>query len=359
MDINEQMAKVREGLTDDYKENVAYLEKAATQYINKNDDFSNQMLVEISKLMYDIMPEEKKRVLGDKLYIDDERLDEVYAKAYKLTLDKKPEESFKLTEKLYNKILAAYRETEDAKYMAFRNPLENQIYLHIYAAPTKKLKKPPFDLSKFIFLHAYNLVDLGKPTEAVDVLNNAIRFNPVNPDLYFELAECYKLLNDDKSLLSVIHEISQIAVTPYALSRCYTDMGYYCVDIKDYDSAVCFYYESLIYANHPTVEYELQNIRSITGKKVVPPSRKEVLAAFEKYHLINGANPEVTGVAAALAQDAMQKNEKELARFYLLTLWGVTRDKDVEKIINESYGGIPEELQEGSFVNLKKAPEVK
>lgn len=359
MTAEETLKKIKENLTGNFDEDMKYLEMQGNRFIEEKSDISEDVLLGISKLIYDILPEEQKRTIGSKLYIDGERFDDVYQKARQLVIAKKPEESVKLTQKLYDKIKAAYRETETERYMCFRNPFENQLYLYIYATPKKKLVKAPFDLSKYIYLHAYNLIDLGKIDEAIEALNDSIRYNPVNPDPYFELAECFKLKHDDKKILSVAKDLSLIAATPYALSRCYVDMGYYCVDIKDYESAICFYYESLIYADHPGVQGELQNIRALTGKKIAPPSRKEVVAAFEKYGIIDGASEAVVSIAAALAKDAIEKGKKDEARFYLLTLWGVTRDKDVENMLEKNYGGIPEEMKKGSFVNLKESPKIK
>jgi hypothetical protein len=146
-----------------------------------------------------------------------------------------------------------------------------------------------------------------------------------------------------------------IAATPYALSRCYANLGYYCVEKHDYDSALCFYYESLIYANHPGVHFELEHLRSLTNKPLAPPTREEVIAAFEKYELVSGASNAVLGVANALADDAKQKGDKEAARFYLLIIYGLTRDTEVGKDIEENFGGIPKNLKDSEFENLKPA----
>ena len=104
-------------------------------------------------------------------------------------------------------------------------------------------------------------------------------------------------------MLGVTKETLSIATTPVTLSRCYCNLGFYCIEKKDYDSAVCFYYESLIYADHPGVQAELHHIHTITQKKIVPPTREEVNKAFEKYGMEPGANKEVVGVAAALAKE--------------------------------------------------------
>lgn len=345
MTVNEILDGIRSKLTGNTDEDIKFLEAEAEVYKNSENVDGGAVIDGITKIIYEIMPEDKKEAVRSQIYVGDKRFDEAYREASMLSHDGKINESIEITQQLYDKVMTTFRETEEAKYMCFRNPLEHQLYLSIYAV-NKKLLRSPFDLSKFLLLHAYNLVELKKPAEAVEVLNDAIRFNPVNPEPYFELAECYKVLCEPTKLLNTTKETLTIVTTPYGLSRCYANLGFYCIDKKDYDSAVCFYYESLIYGPHPGVQAELTHIASITRKKIVPPIRTEVAAAFEKYNLKPGADPDVIALASALAKDAMSKeNMEDDARFYLLVVYGLTRNPEVEKILNEKYGGIPDSLK--------------
>ena len=215
-----------------------------------------------------------------------------------------------------------------------RNTLEHQLYLFFYH-PSKKLVRAPFDLCAMVMLHGYILLDLGRAEEAVSVLEDAIRYNPLNPDPYFEMAECYKYLKQPEDLLGVTKETLSIATTPVTLSRCYCNLGFYCIEKKDYDSAICFYYESLIYADHPGVQAELHHIHTITQKKIVPPTREEVNKAFEKYGMQPGANKEVVGVAAALAKEAIEKKDLSGSQFYLLVVYSLTNDPEVKELLEK------------------------
>ena len=303
MTINEIMEKIREGLTGEYSVDMVYLESQADKYRSAKN--AKEIESAIADLAYEILPDDKREVLNKMMYIDGKRLDVVFAEANKLIQEKKIDESFKLTEALYTKIRMNYRETESEVYLSFRNTLEHQLYLYFYR-PSKKLVRPVFDLSQMVLLHGYNLLELGRAEEAARVINDAIRYNPMNTDAYFELAECYKSLRDHDQLLSVIKETLEVAVTPVQLSRCYCNLGFYCVEVKDYDRAVCFYYERMIYADHPMVPAELHHIHTITKKKIVPPTRDEVNEAFAHYGMKCGANEDVVGVITALAKEAVE-----------------------------------------------------
>ncbi len=328
MSKEEIIQSIRDGLSGEYGVDMAYLEGQVSKY--KNHEDSAEIENAIAEIAYEILPEDKKLEVAKMMYMDGKRLDAVMNEAIQLINDKKQEEAFKLTEDLYTKIRISYRETEEKMYLSLRNPLEHQLYLYFYQ-PTKRLERPPFDLSRMVMLHGYNLLEAGKPEDAVAVLEDAVRFNPLNTDAYFEMAECYKYMKQNADLLGCTKEILSIATSPEEISRCYCNLGFYCVEEKDYDSAVCFYYESLIYAKNPIVTAELMHIREQTGKKLSPPSRTQVNAAFEKYDLKPGANEEILGVVAALAKGMLEDGDTERGKIYLRILYSLTNDPDVKK----------------------------
>lgn len=329
MTTKEVLEKIRDGLSGDYVVDMTYLEHQVEKY--RGEKNAKEIEDAIADLALEIMPNDKRELLNKMMYLDGKRLDQVLAEAMQLISEKKIEESFQLTEALYTKIRMNYRETESEVYLSFRNLVEHQLYLRFYE-PSKKLVKPVFDLSQMVLMHGYNLLELRRPEEAVRVIGDAIRYNPMNTDAYFELAECYKVMHESDNLLSAIKEAIEVAVTPVDLSRCYCNLGYYCVEIKDYDSAVCFYYESLIYADHPFVAAELHHIHTITQKKITPPTRKEVIAAFEKYGMAPGANPDVVSVIDGLAQESIEKHDLNAIRLYLHLLLGLTNDPSVKEL---------------------------
>lgn len=209
------------------------------------------------------------------------------------------------------------------------------IFILIYK-PNKKYERTPFDFCQYFSSYGYLLVEQHKPQEAVDKLEKAIRYNPVNVEPRFELAEAFKLMHEPQQLFACVRDTLEISTTPYHIARCYTNLGYYCIEIKDYDSAVCFYYESLIYAQNEAVNGELQHIRAITGKQVVPPTREEVLSAFEKYKIRNGPNPEVVNIAYSLGSYCMEHNAPpQETLFYMQIVYNLTNSNEVKEIIEK------------------------
>ncbi len=327
---NEILASVRSQLTGDLHKDLQFLEAQAAEYSQKEG--SEALVQDLLKIALERMPQDHMDYLKQSIYIGERRLDMVYGEAAALMQNKQFDKALVLTGQLYEKVMEQFKESEERRFFSFRNLLESNLYYIMYH-PTKHLEKTPFDFVRFLSAHAYNLIEVRRPKDAIRVLEDAIRFNPVNPEPRFELAEAAKMLGETDLLLTVIRETLPICATPYALSRCYANLGFYCVEVKDYENAVRFYYESLIYAKHPAVPGELRHVSMLMGKPIQPPTRKEVLQAFADYELPNGPSEDVLHVATALANQAVEKQEWEPAVFYLRVLSDLTHDPQTAELL--------------------------
>lgn len=329
----EIISAVRAQLSGNLTEDIVMIQQNAEKYEKEED--GKAVAEELLKLAYEIMPQEQTDYMKKMLFIGDKRLEEVYHEAEELKKNHKMDEALALTEKLYQHIIQNFKETPERRFYSFRNLLESNLYYVLYH-PTKEMMKAPFDFTLFIGSHAYNLVEVGKAEEAIPVLQEAIRYNPVNPDPRFELAEVYKVLKQNDNLLTTIKETLPICATPYALSRCYANMGFYCIEIKDYESALAFYYQSLIFADHPAIRGELAIVQQRLNRRLQPPTHDEVLKVFEKYQIPFGAGAEVLDVASQLAEQARAGGRWEEAFFYYGTIYGVTNDPKAKAQMEES-----------------------
>ena len=327
---NEILASVQEKFTGDLTKDMLFLQEQANFYAQKED--GAEIAAALTELAISKMPEEQNAYLKKMIYIGERRLDAVYREANSLTQQNQAGKSLTLTKQLYQHIMENFKETDTDRFFSFRNLLESNLYYQLYH-PTKNLLKTPFDFTRYMTLHAYNLIEVHRVEEAVPVLLEAIRFNPVNPDPRFELAEAYKLMRGNARLLETIKETLPICTSAYALARCYTDMGYYCTEIKDYDSAVCFYFESMIFYNHPAVPAELHHLSQLMGHKIAPPTRQEVLNAFEKYGIPDGAGEEVMHTVSSMSRQAVENHNWPEAVFYLRVICELTNDPAAQELL--------------------------
>ncbi|MBR1555233.1 MAG: hypothetical protein IJ644_07570, partial [Oscillospiraceae bacterium] len=311
---NNIIADLEKQLTGETLRDMQFLQEQAAVYAEQED--GAEISEAIVQLAMSKMPQENQDYLNKMLYLDGKRLNVIYQEAVNLSNQHLTAKSLTLTAKLYQHIKENFKETDTSRFFSFRNLLESNLYYQLYN-PTKNLLKTPFDFTRYITLHAYNLIEVRRTEEAIPVLQEAIRLNPVNPDPRFELAEAYKLLGNRKMLLETIKDTVPVCTSAYALARCYTNMGWYCTELKDYNSAVAFYFESMIFEKHPAVSAELHHISMLTGAPITPPTRQEVLKAFEKYKIRNGAGEETMHVVTSLSNQAIERKNWAEAVYYL------------------------------------------
>lgn len=328
MNVNELLAICNGSLTGDLDTDLAFLQTQMKRHAQ--DENATELLNAVSDLALSLLPAEQQEKLKETTFVNGKRLDAVYHDAQEQVNAKKFDEAAMTLRALTNKINEGYGKDPEVKFLSFRNPFEYHLYHQIYGAE-QKVERAPFDFAMYFTLLGYTLIELHRLDEAVEALEQAIRYNPVSPDVRFELTEAFKLMQEPKKLLAAIRDTLPLANSTYALSRCYANLGYYCIEIKDYDAAVCFYYESLVYSEHPGVRAELVHLRGLMGKQISPPTREEVLKAFEKYDIPNGPSKQIVSLALALAEYVTQQNDTKLSGYFYSIAYDLTRDPELKK----------------------------
>lgn len=330
MSVNEIKKSIRKQLSGDFEKDKQFLSDKSDEYVKENNEEGISAVID---LLAEIMPEEYQKSILKIMYINGKRLDKVYNDIAEILKTKQNlENALTLAEELYSKITEGFTETETSKFVSLRNTFEDNLYQIVFK-PEKTLNRAPFDFARMISAYGYILVEYKELEKAEQVLKKAIEYNPVDCGPKFELAEIYKLQKNKDKIIEITKDTLKVASSPASVARCYTNLGYMCVDLKEYDDAVTFYYASMIFYPHPAVNSELRNIVTITGKKLVPPDKDKVKNTFEKYGLEYGADKKVIEVSASLAQQCLMNNNIKDALIYLKILYGLTNDQQIKDMI--------------------------
>ncbi len=330
MTSNEIKKSIRKQLTGDFEKDKQFLSDKSEEYMKENDEEGISAVID---LLSEIMPEEYQKSIMRIMYINGKRLDKVYADIIEMLKSKQNlENAFKLAEELYSKITEGFTESDTTKFVSLRNSFEDNLYQIVFK-PEKTLNRTPFDFSRMITAYGYILVEYRELEKAIKVLKKAIEYNPVDCGPKFELAEIYKLQKDKDKIIEITKETLKVASSPAAIARCYTNLGYMCVDLKEYDDAVAFYYASILFYPYSAVKAELRNISMITGQRLTPPDDNAVQKTFEKYGIPYGPDKTVIEVSALLSQQSLMNNNIKDALIYLKILYGLTNDQQIKDII--------------------------
>lgn len=320
---------LRSQLSGDFEKDKDFLAAKSEEFIKAKNQ---EGLYASTDLMIEIMPDEYQKSITEIMYIDGKRLDKVYQDVVELINLKRFDEAMPVAKQLYEKITKGFQEDEKSKFVSLRNTFEDNLYQLIFK-PEKTLNRAPFDLARIITAYGYLLVEEKNFEKAEEVLKKAAEYNPVDCGPKFELTEVYKLMKDSDKILELTKETLKVASSPAAISRCYTNLGYMCFDMKKYDDAVIFYYTAMIFFPQPAINAELRNIAIVTGQKLVQPDQDKINEVFKNYGIEYGPNKQVTETAALLAHQTMTNNDIKNALIYLKILYGLTNDPKIKDII--------------------------
>lgn len=330
--VKDIIEEIKKGLTGDPEKDIRYLQEQGMKYRSAPE--ASEILKILSDMSFDLLPEDNKKQLKTMMFIGNKRLDQVYNDVNTCVKNKDIDGAISLLAEIEKRADQYFAPDSTPNNFSFRNRLDEYIYANLYK-PENKYIRTPFDFCQYFSAYGYLLVEKGKPQEAIEKLEKAIAYNPANVEPRFELAEVYKLTKQPEKLLECTRETLKISTTPVHIARCYTNLGYYAIEIKDYDSAVAFYYESVVYQNNPAVSGELQHIRAVTGKDITPPTREDILAAFEKYGVKNGPDQDVVNIAYSLGSYCIEHDAPpQESMFYMQVVYGLTRDEKVKEKID-------------------------
>lgn len=327
------MWEITAGLSGDSQKDCEYLQEQMDKY--KDHKYCIEITRACGRLLYETLPEEKKEKL-EKLVNNDSKgfdaaLEEVRFNQYKKNYDK----ALELIEAMVKKYedLAMYKDDEVSEYHCFNEPMEEMLYREDYK-PQKDVRRAQVKYDALYLQYGSSLFDLQRLEDAEKALAKGMRWNPSSTGLAFEHAETFKArgLIDDFGRLT--KDIFKIAYRPGALARCYRNMAYYFVEMKEYKAAVCCLLLSTGYEKSEFATSELYYISQVTGE-VYEPSREELRECLESCGVPFGPRQEILEMAYSAGMYFYKQGDNDTAAYFLNIVSQFVDDEEINEILEK------------------------
>lgn len=334
-DFDSIMHKITGGLSGDSATDIAYLKGQMEEY--KNHELGKEIIRACARLMYDLIPEDKKKELERAINNDasgtEATLEEVRFNIYKKDFNK----ALRIMEALVTKIeaLNAFEDDAVSEYHDFEEWFEEILYQ--YRSKTEKdLRRAQIPYREIYLLYGALLVELKRIPEAREALKKGLRWNPVCFRMMSEYIETYKMTGDLEQFIVLTKEAFKIAFRSTDLARCYRNFGYYFVEKKLWSEAIACNLLSLQYDNESkAAQSELYYINSATDGEIAEPSLDQVKEYSEKYGFPMGPDRDILGLSYAYGKHFLEENEPNAARYFLSITYDLTGDSDIKEIIEK------------------------
>ncbi len=266
-DVEELTGIIKEivnNLTGDGKEDSKYLLEQIENY--RDHEYAAEVLRAIGRMFYGLVPEEEKREASEiwkkEAFYIQVILNEAKVKLAEHNLDE--------AEKLILQILPSeelVQSDEFSGYYDFRNCLE-WVYFIEQNKPSKQLNACPVSYNDVFMTYAYLLVEKQDYDNAIRIIDRGLKLNPLFVDLMHEKGIICKNQKRYDESFQISLKCFEISYTKAHIARCYRDFGYYFIENKKWDVAICCYLLSLSWDDTEMAKSELYYITQQTGQIV-------------------------------------------------------------------------------------------
>jgi len=327
------MHEITSGLTGNPEQDMKYLKETSEKY--KDHQYSQEILRAIGRLMYEMIPDDKRAEMERAFQKDmmgfDQALEEAKFNIYKKDFDKALDILGSMIPKDGEGSL--FENDEVSEYYCFEEPMQELLYLHINE-PKKDVRRAGVDFMALYYLYGGVLVEMGSVDDAREALEKARRWNPASTTVAFEYGETFKMAGDIDGFARVTREIYPYIFRKTDMARFYRNLGYYYIEKEDYITAAsCFMYSGG-YEQHPMIPSELMYIEQKIGKRP-DPTMEELAECFEENDIPLTVNEDMLKIAYSYGKHFYDEGNMDPVAYF----WGIFAefipDEEVEKVLAE------------------------
>lgn len=266
-ELQKIIKQIESELNGDPEHDAEIWNKWGEQY--RGDQNAAALMNEIAQRLTAIILEQEGD-LPEKIFADMvETADDDYAEACELIEEKQYEDALnKLL--VLSELIRAYPLSEDAVWMDFTSYLESLVFQDYYSKQIgdREIRRHPMHPGQILYTCGHLLIEMGRPEEALDVLNLLCSFDPVCPKYLFELSEAYKRTGQLQDAYNTSAWALSCAADRKELARAYRDLAYCLTENGDYEDAILLYHLSQRFHATRQAEAELVWIKKKTGLTV-------------------------------------------------------------------------------------------
>lgn len=331
--INQIMNEIKSNLTGDFENDKVYIKSKMDEY--KDHEYNMEILRELGRLMYSIMPEAARKKLDETIDKELSTFDNAIDNVKKFIHENEIDKAFELVKELVNDYEnngLEYKNDTENEYFCFDEPIEEILYIQ-FNNPEKTIRRNPFDYSILFYLYGSLLIEKDRIKEAREALLKAKRWNPASTTILFELAETYKMLGKFEEFYNITKESYKFIHRKKDLGRFYRNLGYYFVEKKEYETSANCYIYSKLYDDCEMVNNELAYIFSITGE--FEPTAQAWAESIKEYDIPLTIHNDFLGITYLLGKKCFETENYDFAKYYFNMFLEFRDDKEIKEMMDK------------------------
>ena len=227
-----------------------------------------------------------------------------------------------------------YNDTK-VQYHTFAGPIEQIIFLKD-CDKTREYAAAPEPFATLYLTYGNLLMGMEDFEGAKSAMENAIRWNPVNPNLKLEYADVFRAEGDTEAFFETTLDALTTAYTKDYLGHIYRNIGYYFIEKEKWREAMAAYVLSLHFdSKSEDAAKEIDYIQSRTEGKTGIPSMDEIRKIAGEEGFTTEANESIVGIAAFYGHKAKDDGRNDVAEYFLSIAYELTGDSNIKDLLDE------------------------
>lgn len=335
MDLYKILKEITAGLSGDNKKDIVYLKEQCEKY--KEHEYAQEIVRACGRLMFELIPDDKKKEFERVIDNDTKGMEATMKEIRFNVFEGNIEKAFRLSEVLVSKVEAAHMFENDAvsEYFTFDNVFEQVLYTY-YNRPKKDIRHATIPYGEIFYMHGNLLFEMKRIPEARDYLKKALRWNPESCTIGFEYIETFKAERKLEEFFELTNKQFKYAYLPKDVARCFRNLGFYYIEIREYSVAAACYLVSMFYDHENNfAQSQMYYIEQIAPEGYQKPTVELLEQYEEQFGLPRGADDDVIGLTHAYSKKALEDEELEFGVYFLEIFCGLTDDEDALKLLAE------------------------
>lgn len=329
--FDEIMEEIAMGLKRDPEHDIAYLKEQMESY--KDHPLAKEIARACGRLMWEVLPDEKRRELGK--VIDNHESDSqsvIDEATYNMKMGNmaKALEIIEPLAKKYDELAESGWSQDDSEsvYFNFRSPLDEVVW-RVHSDEPRDVRKAVEPFCQVYFMYGSALYEAGRHEEAIAALEKAVRWNPSDLTVRFEVGENYKKLGDMASYERVLDEAHPFIASAEDMARFHRSKGFMLVERESYKLAAAHLMYSLLYASSELALSEIMYIKMKCGEDYTDMTPETAADILEKAGELGGPDRDTLGALYTLIKSSIDNEDVGTAIQSAINLYQLTGDEEI------------------------------
>lgn len=337
------VSHIRGQITGDYEKDMQYLYDCSEKY--KEDEESADILREIASMMYEILPDDQKEQVGDRLKDLHDNFETTYQAVLDMIKCNDTAKARTMIEELIASVEGRYVNDDKNIYLSLNHIMELYEYSY-YFKTDRNIKCTDVMYNEYYRTYAQLLCATGEYEKALDACNTAIEWNPVDLESHLQLAEVYILMgNHDEEYRQATENAYRYCCTRATMARYYRNMGRYYLDKYKPETARALYVYSNIYFSSEAADSALQFIESALNASVPKYEIKELQQILEENDVKLGPDADTIGIIYRVGNLMLESKDYDRARDCFAIVYDITQDEETGTILAQLMNSQADDIQ--------------